>query len=307
MSIYSITGDMLQNCYSVFGRQLSQAYDINGNELIDGSWIDDLPDSSYSFTDGTNSYESKLMFDFNKTSFQSVVRNPSSGVFYRASSDNKVYPYDNDLNGLPTITLPSTGGHKNDGCYYNGCIYWLDGTANDPTALYIWNISANTLTQVAVPVSDNSNGSKRVVAGICNADTNGIMYLVSRDQYNNSDIAHQTGDKMCIYRYNVANNTARLMASFDWDCVYVQGATFVDGLLYVACNTQTTGSASNYTGITIKVIDTSTWTIIKTLTCSGNFEPQGCDNVTVGNDTYIWTGLSKYNTVDKVVLLDTNM
>ena len=128
------------------------------------------------------------------------------------------------------------------------------------------------------------------------------MYLVSRDKDGSSDITHKTGDVMCVYEYNVASNTVSLVATFPWDCVYVQGATFALGKLYVACNTQTTGSASNYTGITIKVIDTSNWIIEKTLTCSGDFEPQGCDHVTVNGNTYIWTGVNKYNTVEKVVI-----
>ena len=303
MPVFNIDGTKLSNSYNVEGNILSQAYDIDGNELM-SKWVDDLPDSGYSFTDGTNTKTSKLMFNFGTTSFQSVVRNTSNGVFYRSSTDSNVYPYDRELNALSTIVLPSTGGHKNDGCYYNGKIYWLDGTADAPRSLYVWDISSNTIQSVSLPISDNSNGSKRVVAGICNTDTDGIMYLVSRDQYNGSDIDHQTGDVMCVYEYNVANNTVQLLSSFDWDCVYVQGATFIGGLLYAACNTQTTGSASNYTGITIKVIDPSTWTIVKTLTCSGDFEPQGCDSITVDGVKYIWTGVSKYNTVDKVVLLD---
>lgn len=303
MAIYDFGGSELLSAYDIESNQISQAYDINGNELL-SAWIDNLPSSGYSFTDGANNYATKLLFDFGTTTFQSVVRNTANGYFYRASADAYVYPYDSNLVAKSMITLPSTGGHKNDGCYYGGKLYWLDGTADSPRALYVWNISANTLSSITLPVSDNSNGSKRVVAGICNASIQGTMYLVSRDQYNGSDINHQTGDVMCVYEYDVANNTVSLVASFPWDCVYVQGATFVGGKLYVACNTQTTGSASNYTGITIKVINTSTWTIEKTLTCSGSFEPQGCDSITVGGTNYIWTGLSKYQTVDKVIIME---
>lgn len=302
MAIYDINGFSIPYPYKVTGDTLSQAYDVNGNELMGGpTWVDDLPDSGYSFTDGANTYQTKLMFNFGTTAFQSVVL--GNETYYRAGTDNKVYPYDSSLTALSTITLPSTGGHKNDGCYHNGKIYWLDGTSDAPRSLYIWNIATNALTQVALPISDNGNGSKRVVAGICNTGTDGVMYLVSRDQYNGSDIAHQTGDIMGVFEYNAANNTAQLVAQFDWDCVYVQGATYVGGLLYVACNTQTTGSASNYTGITIKVIDPSTWTIVKTLVCSGDFEPQGCDHIVVNGNIYIWTGLNKYNTVSKVVII----
>lgn len=305
MGIYKYNGTTLGSTFNANGVMLFQAYDVFGNELL-YDWITHAADSGYSFTDGINSCSTKLMFNFGTTSFQSVVLDRSKYLFYRASTDDKVYPYNNTLTAQSTITLPSTGGHKNDGCYYNGHVYWLDGTAADNTALYVWDVSANTLQSVSIPVSDNPNGSKRVVAGICNTDTSGFMYLVSRDQYNGSDIDHQTGDVMCVYRYDVTNNTVELINSYDWDCVYVQGATYVGGKLYVACNTQTTGSASNYTGITIKIIDTTTWEIAKTLTCSGSYEPQGCDHITYGDNSYIWTGLSKYNTVDKVVLLQVN-
>ena len=303
MPVYYIDGVKRYTAYRTDDSVATQAYDINGNGLLN-NWINNLADSGYSFTDGEETISPKLLFNFGTATFQSVVRNTENGIFNRASTDDKVYQYDGDLNALSTITLPSTGGHKNDGCYYDGNIYWMDGTASVPNTLYIWNISANTIYSITVPISNNPNGSIRVVAGICNTATSGKMYLVSRDQYNNSDIDHQTGDVMCVYEYDVANNTVVLKASFPWDCVYVQGATFINGKLYVACNTQTTGSASNYTGITIKIIDPSDWSIENTLTCSGDFEPQGCDSITIADKYYIWTGLHKYNTVDKVLIFE---
>ncbi len=300
MPIFSLAGNQLNSFYSLEGDELGQAYNADGAELINA--FDGLSDSGYTFTSGAETTATKLLFNFGTTSFQSVVYSAEKGRYYRASADNKVYPYDSNLQAMSAITLPSTGGHKNDGCYYNGCIYWLDGTASDPHSLYVWNIDENTVTQVSLPIENNENGSIRVVAGICNASADGTMYLVSRDQYNGSDIDHQEGDKLCIYNYDANSNTASLVTSYPWDCVYVQGATYVNGLLYVSCNTQTTGSASNYTGITIKVIDPVSGQLLKEMVCSGSFEPQGCDHIAFSSGfAYIWTGLSKYNTTDKVI------
>lgn len=300
MAIYKVNGESLNPVYNTGGSTLSQAYGIDGNELM--SVFDTLPDSGYTFTSGGSTYNTKLLFNFGTTTFQSVVREPTTGVFYRASSDNKVYPFNSELQAQSMITLPSTGGHKNDGCCYAGSVFWLDGTADAPRAMYVWGISNNSLQLVTLPIGDNENGSLRVVAGICNADADGEMFLVSRDQYNGSDIDHQEGDVLTVFKYNVNTNEAEAVASFLWDCVYVQGATYVNGLLYVACNTQTTGSASNYTGITIKIIDPAAGQLIAEMTCSGNFEPQGCDHIILGDGTaYVWTGLSKYNTVGKVI------
>lgn len=295
MAVYDLNGTATNTVYNIEGTQQSQAYNVIGNALI-ASWYSSLSDSGYTFTDGVNTTTTKLMLNFGTTNFQSLVL--AQDKFYRGGTTATVYPYDDTLSALTSITLPSTGGHKNDGCYYDGKIYWLDGTADYSKLLYTWDITANTIAQITLPVTDNANGSKRVVAGICNADTIGIMYLVSRDQYNGSDIDHQEGDLMCVYEYDVTNNTVNLVGTFEWDCVYVQGATYYNGVLYVSCNTATTGSASNYTGITIKQINTSNWTIAKTLTCSGDFEPQGCDHL--GN--YIWTGLNKYSTTNKVIV-----
>lgn len=294
MAVYDINGTST-TAYNISGTQLAQVYDVIGNAVI-SSWYSGLSDSGYTFTDGVNTTITKLMLNFGTTNFQSLVL--AQDKFYRGGTTATVYPYDDTLTALTSITLPSTGGHKNDGCYYDGKIYWLDGTAENPRLLYVWDISQNTISSITLPVTDNDNGSLRVVAGICNTDTIGTMYLVSRDQYNNSDIDHQEGDLMCVYEYDVANNTVSLVGTFEWDCVYVQGATYYNGVLYVSCNTATTGSASNYTGITIKQINTSNWTIAKTLTCSGDFEPQGCDHL--GN--YIWTGLNKYSTTNKVIV-----
>jgi hypothetical protein len=120
--------------------------------------------------------------------------------------------------------------------------------------------------------------------------------------YGNSDIDHQDGDKLAIYLYDLESNVAILVAEYDWDGVYVQGCTCVNGILYVACNTATTGSASNYTGITLKVIDTLGWEMIDSLTCPGDFEPKGMDFVQTGSENYLCLGMAKHGNFSIAVM-----
>lgn len=312
MPVYDAEGNDLHGLiYDAEGNRLYQAYDAEGNPLISESYelrnnTDDSTgtESGYVLTseESGNTYVLRQVADWGTTGFQSVIMNTNTSVFNRMDTGATVNRFSESMTTLTDVTLASTGGHKNDAVYQNGFMYMMDGTASDPKSLYVWNTSTNAVTQVAVPVPNNSNGSIRVVAGIAKSYSSEHLYLVSRDQYNGSDIEHQTGDVMCVYRYNIANNTVELMASFPWDCVYVQGATFYKGILYVTCNTGTTGSASNYTGITVKCIRTDTWELIDELTVSGSFEPEGMDTVSFTEyGTELTMGIGKWNTISKFV------
>lgn len=309
MPVYDGNGNELYAVYDGEGNRLYQAYDGEGNPLIDTGLIINTDtstgtDSGYTLTSDNydSTYVLRLLADWGTTEFQSVIMNTSTNEFNRMGTTATVNRFSESMASVGNTTLASTGGHKNDAVYDDGFMYMLDGTANDSKSLYVWNTSNNTVTQVTLPISNNTNGSLRVVAGICKSDTDGYLYLVSRDQYNNSDIDHQTGDVMCVYRYNIANNTVELMDSYDWDCVYVQGATYYNGILYVTCNTGTTGSASNYTGITVKCIRTDTWQLIDELTVSGSFEPEGIDTVSFTEyGTELTMGIGKWNAISKFV------
>ena len=310
MPVYDAEGNDLHGLiYDAEGNRLYQAYDAEGNPLISESYelrnnTDDSTgtESGYVLTseESGNTYVLRQVADWGTTAFQSVIF--GDDVFYRMVETATVTKLSEAMTNLGTVTLASTGGHKNDASYRNGLMYMIDGTSNNPKALYVWDTTGTSISEVSLPIPNNTNGSVRVVAGVSKAERDGYLYLVSRDKYGNSDVDHQTGDVMCVYRFNIANNTAELMASYPWDCIYVQGATLNKGILYVTCNTGTTGSASNYTGITVKCIRTDTWELIDELTVSGSFEPEGMDTVSFTEyGTELTMGIGKWNSISKFV------
>lgn len=311
MAVYDADGTVLSAVYDADGVRLYQAYDANGNPLMSSPYnlvsVDDDStgtESGYILTSSENSktYVLRQLADWGTVEFQSVIMNTDDSEFYRMGTTATVNRFSEVMSSLGTITLASTGGHKNDAVYHNGKMYMLDGTASDSKALYIWDTIGASVTSITLPVSNNLNGSLRIVAGISKSDTDGYLYLVTRDQYNSNDISHQNGDVMCVYRYDVANNTVTLIHTYPWDCVYVQGATYYKGILFVTCNTQTTGSASNYTGITVKCIRTDTWELIDELTCTGNFEPEGMDTVDFTEyGSELTMGIGRWNAIAKFV------
>ena len=289
------------------GNHLSQAYNINGNELFETLVIN--TDSSTGTSTGYslesdltgNDYVLRFMVEFVPISdtLQSFCYDPDNELFYKFNSSTTVKVYDSSMDYIESITLPSSAGHNNDACYYNGNIYFPN---HDTTTLYVWNIANNTVSTISVSgISQPPNGSTRQIDALCETSRNsGEFYLVCRDVYTN-ELVHQSDDKLSVYSYNLATGNATLMGEYPWDCVYVQGATLLDGVLYVACNTQTTGSASNYTGITVKAIRTDSWTYIDTLTVSGNFEPEGMDTVPIGTGYELMMGIGKYRTISEEV------
>ena len=174
----------------------------------------------------------------------------------------------------------------------------MGATVTEGNKLYVWDISANTISAINVSgIVQPSNGSTRNIWGVCQTRRNsGRLYLVCID-VTSSELVHDANDKLSVYEYNIGTGSCVLVAELPWDCVYVQGATCHEGILYVACNTQTTGQASNYKGITIKAIRTDTWGLIDELTVSGNFEPQGMDVFPADGTFELSVGMGHWGTM----------
>lgn len=257
-----------------------------------------------------NAYTLMLVKDFSSDvyNYQSFCYNYDNRLCYKfdASTTVKVYQFNSgytDMILYDTITLPSSAGHNNDACYLNGNIYFPNLNISD---LYVWNITNNTVSTLPITgITQLTTGSTRQIDAICDmGNKDGWFYLIGRDVYT-SDITHQSSDKLSIYKYNISTHVATLLAEFPWNCVYVQGATYYKGILYITCNSPTTSSASNYTGITIKAIRTDIWELIDELKVSGSFEPEGLDVVALGNTsslTYeIMMGMGKSGVMSQAV------
>lgn len=314
MPVYNLSGTRLFSVYNISGVALSQAYDIQGNELLDSIIVNDDDSigtpSGYSLTANLSAktYVLRMLADFNSPYqiCQSFCYNPDLQRFYKFDGTTTVKVYDSSMSLVETVTLPSSPGHTNDACYYNGNIYFPSGyfgiPVADATKLYVWGISANTISSININgIEQPTNGSERFIAGICETERNsGKLYLVCQDA-TSDELVHTSGDKLSVYEYIISSGTCVLKGEFSWDCVYVQGATMYDGILYVACNTQTTTSASNYKGITLKAIRTDTWSLVDELTCAGNFEPEGMDTIPIDSKYELSMGMNKYQALSQVV------
>lgn len=297
--IYNVNGSALNAGYDDQGAAINTAYNKSGDvvfSLMDGVIInqDDSTGtaSGYVLTSELtgNSYAQRLMMNFweQTINMQSCVYDPTANVYYCFSGGWYVAKYNSNYQYVETITLPQSMGHNNDGYYNNGSIILTHNT----TTLFVWNPTANTVSTLPITgIANPVNGSVRYADAICMKE-NGMAYIACRDVYNSSDIDHQEGDNLTIYSYNLSTGVATLEAEYDWDCVYIQGMTMLDGIIYIACNTQTTGSASNYLGITVKVIRTDTWELIDELIYSGNVEPEGMDVVPADGGYQIEMGVA---------------
>ena len=314
MSIYNLSGENLNDIgYDVTGALLSQAYDIEANELFDGSQynLNIIPDESsgtasgYTFAmqNSGNTYIMREVVDFSTDSYalQSFCYDYDNNLYYKFDASTTVRVYSPAMQKINTITMPQSAGHNNDACYHNGSIY-LPNDNTPSSSIYVWNIANNTVQTISISgILQPSNGSNRGVEAICEkARGSGEFYLVCRDSWSDS-LYHDTNDKLSVYLFDLSTGNAVLQAEFPWDCVFLQGATFLDGILYCACNTQTTGSAGNYVGITLKAIRTDTWVQLDSLISSGNYEPEGLDVIPQGNKQEIMMGMGKYMTISKIV------
>lgn len=314
MAVYDISGESLQAVYGLDGTQLSDCYDLDGNELLDGLIVN--PDASTGTSTGYslasaesgNTYVLRRVINFRDVatgnSLQSFVYDYENQTYYKFDASTTVYVFNSSIALTGSVTLPSSAGHNNDGCYHDGKIYMPSGyfgaSATDGTKLFVWDISKNTVTAVSVDgITQPQNGSIRIIAGVCETARNsGKLYLVCQD-CTSSELVHDEGDKLAVYEYDIASGTCKLKAEFPWDCVYLQGVTCYEGILYAACNTQTTGTASNYMGITIKCIRTDTWAHFDTLTVGGTFEPEGMDVFPANGGWEISVGMGHWGTMQQ--------
>ena len=309
----------MNKVYNKNGTRIREAFDKDASWLASAfnNYTDEYPfmmvfqdassgtDSGYDLTSGRgNTYVLRTMVDLlSDGNLQSLCYDYDNNKYYRFDASTTVIIYDSSLVKEGTITMPSSAGHNNDACFHNGLVYlpggnFFDATVEEGTKIYIWNPTTNTVTTIQVQgIVQPANGSTRIIAGACEKSrTENKLYLVCQDCTSN-ELVHLPDDKLSVYELDLGTNTATLMAEYPWECVYLQGATFYDGIIYVACNTQTTGSAGNYKGVTIKVIRTDIWSLIDELICEGVFEPEGMDVVPADGGYEIEVGLGHYGTI----------
>lgn len=246
--------------------------------------------------------------DFNQNNLQSVMADFNNKLFLKLDGSTTYYKFNYDGSLNSSDTKPSTS-HDNDICYVGGNAYIVGSYYNNShlKELFLWNISDNTVNSLDVSsIPNNSNGSKRVIGGVCETNLNsGYLYLVCADWYDtsNNHADHQTGDKLSIYKYKISDGSITFVSDYNWDCVYIQGATCVDGILYVACNTQT-DNPSNYTGITIKRFNMKTLEELESIIIDGNFEAESLNYMIEKGEPKLIFGVGHSGTMSQMVKMN---
>lgn len=245
--------------------------------------------------------------DFNTENMQSLILDVDRSRILKIDSSTTAKVYDYKGNYVESFTKPNTE-HDNDACYVrDGIAYVIGGyySINYIKSFFKWDIVNNIVTEIDLTaIENNSNGSYRVVAGVCETYRNSdVLYIVCADWYNDGSagLNHQTGDKLSVYTYDTTSEEINLVFETDWDCVYIQGATCINDILYVACNTQTTNASYNYKGITIKMFDTKTWTLIDEYIIEGDFEPESLNYIIENGIPKLAFGIGKYRTISKLM------
>lgn len=209
-----------------------------------------------------------------------------------------------NINGkyIETREKVSTG-HDNDCVNIGNYIYFADGGTK---SLVKWNMNTDTYETINVNgINDNGNPNTiRNICGVCIHNSNEQeLILATYDKNTTNDLLHSEGDKLAIYLLNLNSSNAELLCEFDWDCVYIQGCTMYNNMLYVTCNIQTTEEPSNYKGVEIKCINLSNKTMVDIVKINGTFESEGLDYCVENGIVYLYTIIAKYgNFVDLVKL-----
>lgn len=234
--------------------------------------------------------------DFGSGSLQSACIVLEKNEIYKLwdQASNKLMVY--NLNGQykRTDTLSGSYGHGNDSCYYDGKIYTVN--TDNKKVISVIDLEALTVQNIDFTgvILDKENADTRTIGGVCETYHNsGELYIVCEDLGSNA-LSGNTNNRLSIYKYNIENDTCELIQEFTKDFVFVQGAVCINNYLYVNCNIMTTGSAGNYKGIEIKVIDMNTNTIIDTYQFEGFFEGEGLDYIYENDIAKIYMGIAHY-------------
>ena len=262
-------------------------------------------------SDISKRYPTETLVDIGTEGLQSFAIDVANNVGYAFgwyNNASRAIKFDlSTKSEIERITKQDTG-HDNDAVFVDGNVYIASADQKSDEAastFYKWNIQQNIVT--AIDASDvigkNTNGSRRIIGGICSAENNPEnLYLVTVDHDYSLpfDGMHKTDDYLSVYYYDSAQKSGYLVWRMKWDEMYVQGATAVNDIMYIACNRQHT-SSEGYKGIVIKVVDLVARVQVDEIELIGDFEPESLNHVYENGDLYLLLGIAKYNSFSKVI------
>lgn len=238
-----------------------------------------------------------IMASTGQSSLQSSVIDKEGRrlIVFNGSTDVFEFSFDRKL--LRKTTKPTTG-HDNDAfkiandIYINGSTA-LEGEANSKL-LYKYDTFLGTVSLINTSAIVNNVDSIRCIGGICGGENN-KAFLVTQDYrgaYNNAN------DKLGVYEMNLQTQTINLLFELSWNGWFIQGATYVNGILYVATNKlPVSTSPTVYGGIAIWAIDVNSETLIDKIIIDGDVEPEGLESFVENGEVYLYMGIAKYNQI----------
>ena len=311
-------------------------------------------------SDATKTLRADDISGWTYKSYQSspIWLNRRSILFFDASQSYRILGMDavwNDATNeiIRNVTLGSC--HCND-AFVDGNVAYIDDGTNGNKDIYKLNLLTNTATKVTLDIEDwqgedATNNTCTQLSGVC--DYNETQYLAVAYDAKQSDESETienpptiTDQYLRVYVVNKSDGTIAdtLFGNPDvdgagvdvlldtegneqlWEGIFLQGATYVDGYLYVATN-RYRASASADGGIAVWVIDLARKTLVDKIIfdgdafdpdgnalaannatygigvryAPGDFEPEGIDYVRENGVTYLYMGLGHYAGITKLL------
>lgn len=259
-----------------------------------------------------NLYEVRLFNDIGKErddwKLQSVVLDETNGNLLKLNGTKRIFIYDFEKRSYKTeITKPEPTGHDNDCCIIDDTLYIVGShtSKSESKKLYRWSMERNIIELLQVEgIEEAKNKSIRCLMGVCVYSINELL-LVTQDYFHDSTygITHKDTDQLCVYKYNVETLHCEKVFEMKWDAVFIQGATYVNDLLYVACNIQTEKHAGWYKGIEFKVINLETKKEEDKILLEGTFEAEGLMSYQRDGESYLLFGISNPGRLSQIVTM----
>ncbi|MDE7213055.1 MAG: hypothetical protein K2N42_00575 [Anaeroplasmataceae bacterium] len=241
---------------------------------------------------------------------QSCAIDKENGLLYKMNSTDEVIVYDLwTKEFIKKISKKVDTGHDNDACIIGDKMYLV---GSKPTSylteiqkLYCWNLLENKIEKLKVEGIEPAEGQAvRCLMGVSEYSDEHLL-LVTQDYIvdDSHGVNHQETDKLCVYDYDIALGTCEKKFETKWDAVFIQGATYIEGYVFVACNIQTEKHASNYKGIEIKVISLEQQAIVETIHINGHFEAEGLEHYTIEDELFLMFGISNPGRLSQIVTM----
>ena len=290
-------------------KKINEEFSVTG-KYNDVSVIENTsyPWFAYSYINQKH-YIVELIFDIGaytrQPSIQSLTIDKSSKTIYTLNSNTDLLLIDGYNKKIISHQLKPSTEHSNDCCIINNIIYVNGSTAlgseSESKVLYKYNINSREAEKLPVVGINNGTVGMRTIGGICVADpenNNDYLYLVTQD-YEGQNI-NSPEAKMTFYKYNIANGNIEELFNLPWDGWFIQGATCINGYIYVAGNPQPGDLAPNYKGVFIYIIDIRNKNIVDKIYIDGNFEPEGLDYIIDNGSVNLLLGIAHHSGMAKV-------